>query len=154
MGRIRNYSEEPISVNWHILCETDKFRSFLKAVYKYADTICLTYNKPYESFLQSEWSFLADSIEYYKATNETLVTKGPYVTLLHFGIDKKTKEWLLNKSGIDDFLGTDYRKCCLEDLCFAKEGEVVFSSCTHERFCDMSKGLATYLENNLKLITL
>lgn len=149
LNKIRNYSEEPISANWDILCETDKFKEFLKKVFKYADTICFTYSKQYENFLKSEWSFLEDSIENYKSTNETFVTKGPYVTLIYLKIDKTTKEWLLGKSGIDSFLRRDYRKSVMEDLCFARNGEIVFTSCTHERFCDMNRDLAAYLEKNL-----
>lgn len=146
MKKIKNFNEKPIHAVWGALDNADDFRIFLKKVFKNADTICLTYNKDYNDFIKSEWSFLKDSIMDYEYTRETAVTIGPNVMLVYLKNNKTTREWLLGKNGISDFYPTVSASTRLDDLCFAKNGEVVFCSCTHEEFCCISEKFEALLE--------
>ena len=125
------------------LVQPEEYQKFLSVVFQYADTICLTYNREMKDFRASQWGFLHDSVVNHEYTRQTPVTKGPSVLLLYLRIDKTTKKWLQEKHDIYDFnsVGVEW----LEDLCFCKDGRVIFKSCTHEEFCYMSKELSDRL---------
>lgn len=116
------------------------YHCFLKVAFKYSDSFVMTYNKSIERFDKSIWGFLKNSLLDTEETKETAVTIGPSVLLMYFKIDERTKEWLMGKDNIYDF--PQKGKEWLDDLCFIKNGEIVFASCTHERFNYMNQELA------------
>ena len=122
------------------------YQSFLKVVLKYSDSVIMTYNKSKEKFDKSVWSFLKDSVMATEETRETAVTLGPAVLLLQFKIDDIIKEWLREKKDIYDF--SQSGKEWLDDLCFVRNGEIVFASCTHERFHFMTQELFKQFADN------
>ena len=58
----------------------------------------------------------------------THCTEGSLSNTLYFALNEDTKAWLLQFKNDFEIKGE------LEDLAFYKKGELVFSSCTHERF--------------------
>lgn len=58
----------------------------------------------------------------------THCTEGSLSNILYFALNEDTKAWLLQFKNDFEIKGE------LEDLAFYKKGELVFSSCTHERF--------------------
>ena len=138
MKRVKGFNEE--GIEYEELVNTNDYQRFIDVAFKYADSIVLTYNKSKEKFDKSIWSFLNSSIIDMEETKETAVTIGPKVLLLYFKLDKTTKDWLRNKDNIYDF--PQNGKEWLDDLCFIKNGEIVFASCTHERFNFMNQELS------------
>ena len=138
MKFVRAMQEE--GIEYEALKNPHDYRRFLDLSFSYADSFVLTYNRSRGKFEKSMWGFLKDSIMETEETRETAVTFGPSVLLLYFRFDETTTAWLREKGGIYDFPqnGTE----CLDDLCFIKNGEIVFASCTHERFNLMNRALS------------
>lgn len=146
MKKIRDFKTKPVDADCLELTETKNYRRFLDKALTYADTICMTYNGDYQSFKKSEWAFLKNSITGHEITKITPVTKGPTVCLIYLRIDPTTTKWLKEKKHIYDFVTFDE---WFDDLCFVKNGELVFASCTHEEFCEISKELRKIYDNDL-----
>ena len=125
------------------LAQPEEYQKFLSVAFQYADTICLTYNREMKDFRASQWGFLHDSVVNHEYTRQTPVTNGPSVLLLYLRIDKTTKKWLQEKHDIYDFDAAGAER--LEDLCFCKDGSVIFNSCTHEEFCYIASDLSDRL---------
>ena len=122
---------------------SESYQQFLKVALKHSDSVLMTYNKSKEKFDKSHWSFLKDSVIATEETRETAVTVGPAVLLICFRIDGVVTAWLKDKDNIYDF--PQDGKEWLDDLCFARNGEVIFASCTHEKFNYMSQELLKLL---------
>lgn len=58
---------------------------------------------------------------------------GQLSTVFTFELNQKTKAWLKARKDDYDF-GTTQASYCLDDLAFYRGDEILFSSCTHERF--------------------
>ena len=128
------------------LVNPEDYQRFLKVAFKNSDSVIMTYNKSKGKFDKSIWSFLKDSVMATEETRETAVTLGPTVLLLQFKIDDIVKAWLREKNDIYDF--PQNGKEWLDDLCFVKDGEVIFASCTHERFHFMTQELYKQVADN------
>lgn len=140
MQKIKNFSRQPMDACDFHLTEAKNYKRFLNKVFHYADTICMTYSGGYDDFKKSEWSFLNTSVIGYEMTNQTAVTQSHLtVCLIYCKIDPVTTKWLKEKDHIYDFPGYEE---WFDDLCFVKNGEVVFASCTHEAFCYINQELA------------
>lgn len=126
----------------------ESYRRFLRKAFRYADQICLSCcGLDYEEFAASRWGALADSVTGYEYTVESPVTCGPEVLLLYLNINQVTAKWLLEKDNIYDFWETGPQQgTFLWDLCFVKNRELIFCSCTHERFCSISPELLEWVE--------
>lgn len=72
----------------------------------------------------------------------THCTEGGLSNTIYFKLNKETKAWLMQFKNDFEIKGE------LDDLAFYKGGEIVFSSCTHERFhLDIEK-LSRYRKEN------
>lgn len=145
-GKIRDFSRKPINAYFLNHTNTQNYKKFINAAFKYADTVCMTYNGSFREFSQSEWAFLKDSVTGHEITNHTSVPKGPTVCLIYLKTDDTVRSWLMERDNIYDFI---YYDEWFDDLCFVKNGEVVFCSCTHEKFCHINKEWSENLEQTL-----
>ncbi|MCQ2399754.1 MAG: hypothetical protein MJ072_04540 [Clostridia bacterium] len=90
--------------------------------------------EPVTSILNSEeYSVLKKNYVGKNVTFTTHCTGGPLQVEFTFKLTDETRAWLLSRASVYDFEGE------LEDLALTKNGEIIFSSCTHERFCDEIK---------------
>lgn len=143
MKLAKKMKEEGIECNE--LVNSEDYQKFLETAFKCSDSVLMTYNKSIEKFDQSIWNFLKDSVIAAEVTRETAVTAGPTVLLLQLRIDDAVKTWLREKNNIYDF--PQNGKECLDGLCFVKNGEIVFASCTHERFHFMTQEMYSRLKD-------
>lgn len=140
MNQIKNFRAAPMNAYSFNLTNPKNYKNFINKALEYADTVCMTYNGSYDAFKKSEYAFLKESVIGHEMTNQTPVTTGnPWVCLIYLKTDYNTTKWLKEKNSIYDFVYYDEWFC---DLCFAKNGEIVFSSCTHEEFCYINNELA------------
>lgn len=139
MENIKDFRHPPMDAHGLHLTETNHYRRFIGLALDNADTICMTYHGSFNAFQGSEWGFLSGSVLRHEITDHTPVTKGPTVCLIYLKIDQTTRAWLKGKQHIYDFPS---RGAWFDDLCLVKNQEVVFSSCTHEAFCSVSRELS------------
>ncbi|MCM1307839.1 MAG: hypothetical protein NC223_04490 [Butyrivibrio sp.] len=152
MKKIKDFTERPIEYNE--LENTNEYRSFMKWMPKYADGICLSLTGlEYSEFGESKWGFLKDSVTGYEYTVESPVTRGPEVLLLYMKTDNVTSRFLRSRENIYDFMDPmiikrDY--IYLYDLCLVRGGKLELCSCSHERFCYISRAMLNAYKNKLQ----
>ena len=141
MRKIQDFSERPIE--YDELENPDEYSKFMKWVPRYADCICITcHGLDYSEFKESKWSFLNDSIIDHEYTTDSPVTEGPEVMLLYLKMDHVTSRWIREKKNIYDYMDPMIKKkdyFWLYDLCFVKNHKLEMCSCSHERFCYISR---------------
>lgn len=148
---MERYDFEKIPEEFEELQQTKLYKQFIKTACNYSDCICLSFDGgDYEDFLNSKWGYLNECVIRHEYTTQSYVTQGPEVVMLYMKINHITYKWLMEKSGIYDFM--DYDKKVKEylyfyDLCFIKGEYLVFCSCSHEEFCYVSSELKNILIN-------
>lgn len=145
MKFMQDFRQPPMDAQGLRLTEPKRYKQFLDVALSYADTICMTYHGSFQDFQASPWAFLNESILGHEVTNHTPVTIGPPVCLIYFHIDRTTRAWLMGREHIYDFVCSG-DAAWFDDFCLAKDGAVVFCSCTHEAFCSIHPALSHLLQ--------
>ena len=130
------YYNEPISFFWHAYHMLGIELDCEKIVDKHLNNS--NYNKILE-FLDN-YPKLKNNYISHKITFNTYVTGGPLQIIYYFNLNEETKEYLLQFK--DDYSFNNG----LEDLALYKDDNLLYASCTHEKF--RYHGLSEENKNN------
>lgn len=126
-----------------------EYRSFIRLILKYADTVCFTVRPWLDSldeFRCSIWSEMRCSIADYGFAQAASDPKGVKSSLILFKKDYCLCDFLQHKNGIFDFTeedpGTGIR---LDDPAFLKNGEVFLYTVTHGKMCAVTEDVCSRL---------